>query len=201
MRALSFLVVPTALTCLIAFGPAAQAQKAALDVGDPAPEFEAVADDGTLWRSRDHVGASVLVVYFYPAAMTAGCTAQACSFRDNRSRLQELGAEVVGVSGDQVEGLQIFKRANQLNFPLLSDTAGEIARAFGVPVSAGGRITRTLDGQEVALTREVTAARWTFIVGRDGRIAYRETRVDPAGDGDAVVAALQSLVSERQGAE
>jgi thioredoxin-dependent peroxiredoxin len=172
---------------------AGHAQEVALNVGDRAPAFEALADDGETWRSRDHVGRGLLVVYFYPAAMTSGCTAQACSFRDNRSRLQELGAEVVGVSGDRIDGLRAFKGSNRLNFPLLSDPDGRIARAFGVPVQQGGRITRTIDGREVELTRDVTTARWTFIIGRDGRIAYKDTQVDPSGDGEAVLAALRRL--------
>ncbi len=171
----------------------AEAQNAALSVGDRAPTFEAVADDGQVWRSEEHVGRSILVVYFYPAAMTDGCTKQACSFRDNRSQLQDLGAEVVGVSGDRLDNLRAFKGSNMLNFPLLSDTEGSIARAFGVPLRQGGTITRTVDGRELALTRDVTAARWTFIIGRDGKIAYKETQVDPAGDGEAVVAALRRL--------
>ncbi len=174
----------------------AAAQTAAVqtvDVGDRAPVFRATQDNGRAWRSRDHVGRRFLVVYFYPAAMTGGCTDQACAFRDNRSQLQALGAEVVGVSGDRVDGLRRFKRANRLNFPLLSDTQGTIARAFGVPVGAGGSITRHIGSEDVELTRDVTAARWTFIIGRDGRVAYKDTAVNPAGDGDAVVAALRRL--------
>jgi thioredoxin-dependent peroxiredoxin len=171
----------------------AAAQDVVLRVGDRAPVFEGLADDGEVWRSRDHVGKGLLVVYFYPAAMTAGCTKQACSFRDNRSRLQELGAEVVGVSGDRRENLRAFKGSNRLNFPLLSDTTGAIARAFGVPVRQGGTITRSIEGREVELERDVTTARWTFIIGRDGSIAYKDTQVDPEGDGEAVIAALRRL--------
>ena len=172
---------------------APKAQGVVLDVGDRAPTFVGTADSGRAWRSRDHVGRRFLVVYFYPAAMTGGCTAQACAYRDNRSRLQELGAEVVGVSGDRVEGLRVFKRSNRLNFPLLSDTEGRIARAFGVPLGEGARMRRTVGGEEVELRRDVTAARWTFIIGRDGRIVYKDTAVDPAGDGGAVIAALRRL--------
>lgn len=171
----------------------AEAQDTSLSVGDRAPSFQAVGDDGQLWRSEEHVGRTILVVYFYPAAMTDGCTKQACSFRDNRSQLQELGAEVVGVSGDRLDNLRAFKGSNMLNFPLLSDTEGSIARAFGVPLGQGGTIRREVDGQQLELTRDVTAARWTFIIGKDGRIAYKETQVDPAGDGERVVAALRRL--------
>lgn len=181
---------------LLAAAPHAQtaaAQTVTLDVGDRAPSFRGTADNGRAWRSRDHVGRRFLVVYFYPAAMTGGCTVQACAFRDNRSQLQELGAEVVGVSGDRVENLRAFKGSNRLNFPLLSDTRGRVARAFGVPVGEGGHITRTVGGRETELTRDVTAARWTFIIDRDGKIAYKDTEVDPAGDGAAVIAALRRL--------
>lgn len=189
-------VTGTFLAALVAVSlaaPGAAAQDVVLEVGDRAPAFEGIADDGDLWRSSEHVGEKILVVYFYPAAMTGGCTEQACTFRDNRSRLQELGAEVVGVSGDRIDNLRAFKGSNRLNFPLVSDTAGAVATAFGVPLSEGGRITRTVDGREVELTRDVTAARWTFIIGRDGRIAYKDTHVDPAGDGEAVIAALRRI--------
>jgi thioredoxin-dependent peroxiredoxin len=186
-----------ALALLCAGASGAQAQEVRLDVGDPAPAFQGITDEETVWRSEDHVGKGFLVVYFYPAAMTDGCTAQACSFRDNRSRLQELGAEVIGVSGDRVESLQVFRGANRLNFPLISDTDGDVARAFGVPTRQGGTLRRTVAEQEVELTRDVTAARWTFIIDREGRIAYKDTQVNPSGDGEAVIAALQRLAARR----
>lgn len=169
------------------------AQDVNLEPGDPAPEFEAVTAEGEQWRSQDHLGESILVVYFYPAAMTGGCTDQACSFRDNRTKLTELGAEVVGISGDQIRNLQIFKRTNNLNFPLLSDPKGEIARAFGVPVRDGGTITREVDGEEVELSRDITTARWTFIIGRDGNILYKDTDVDAAGDSESVITVIEGL--------
>lgn len=189
--------VSLAAALILVLAPPAVAQDGGLDLGDRAPAFEAQADDGSVWRSEDHVGESILVVYFYPAAMTGGCTDQACSFRDNRSRLQEYGAEVVGVSGDRPDNLRVFKRANQLNFPLLSDTDGAVARAFGVPLRDGGTITREVDGEEIELTRDVTASRWTFIIGKDGRIAYKATQVDPAGDGEAVLSAVQRIAGAR----
>ena len=164
-----------------------------LKVGDMAPSFQGLADNGRTWNSRDGRNGGLLVVYFYPAAMTGGCTAQACMFRDDRSKLLDMGAEVVGVSGDRMANLRAFKGTHRLNFPLLSDTAGVIARAFGVPVSQGGTIEREVDGQQVSLTRDVTAARWTFVIGRDGRIVFKETEVDPQGDSKAVLAAIQRL--------
>lgn len=175
------------LLLIAGFMSTANAQGIVLEVGDTAPVFEAPSDDGTTWRSEDHVGDGYLVVYFYPAAMTGGCTDQACTYRDNRSRLQELGATVVGISGDRVENLRIFKRANQLNFTLLSDSPGEIAHAFGVPVRDGATISAEDGGQSVELTRDVTTARWTFIIAPDGTIAYKAQDVSPSGDGEAVI--------------
>jgi peroxiredoxin Q/BCP len=67
------------------------------------------------------MGKKVVVVYFYPAAMTGGCTKQACSFRDDKAVLEALDAIVIGISGDEVQSLQYFKEAHSLNFPLLSD--------------------------------------------------------------------------------
>ena len=182
------------LACLtFCLADAAQAQDHVLNVGDAAPVFEAPTVDGEAWRSKDHVGKGLIVVYFYPAAMTGGCTKQACAFRDDRTRLKEMGAEVIGVSGDPVANLQVFKRAHRLNFPLLSDADGHVARAFGVPVSGGSTITSTVAGEEVKLTRDVTTARWTFIIGPDGKIVYKNTEVDAAGDSKAVIAALEQL--------
>ncbi len=180
------------VAALLTAAPAA-ARQAPLDVGDRAPAIEAVDAYGKPWRSADVVGEKILVVYFYPAAMTSGCTKQACAFRDDQSTLQELGAEVVGVSGDRGLTLIAFREQNRLNFPLLSDSTGAIARAFGVPVREGGTITRVVDGREVQLTRDVTAARWTYIIDRQGRIAFKETEVDPEGDSKAVIAAIRKM--------
>ena len=199
MNKLSRLVVGASALALTitAVDLEAQAQETVLNVGDRAPIFEARADDGQIWRSREHVGRSLLVVYFYPAAMSSGCTTQACLFRDNRSVLQELGAEVVGVSGDRIDALKAFKGVNRLNFPLLSDTVGVVARAFGVPTRDGGTRTAEVDGAEVTLTRDLTMARWTFIIDRDGRVAFKETEVDPAGDSDAVIAHIRRMAADQ----
>lgn len=190
-----FLDICTTASIVLLLALPVNAQEVDLQIGDAAPEFEALADDGDVWNSADHIGEKLLVVYFYPAAMTGGCTDQACSFRDNRTKLTELGAEVVGISGDSIRNLEIFKRTNNLNFPLLSDPEGEIANAFGVPVRDGGTITRVVDGEEVELERQVTTARWTFIIGHDGNVLYKDTDVDAAGDSDAVIRAIEQLAT------
>jgi thioredoxin-dependent peroxiredoxin len=189
------LAIGSMLIFLAVMSDSVNAQDPGLQIGDVAPEFEALTAEGEQWHSSDYVGESILVVYFYPAAMTGGCTAQACSFRDNRSQLLDLGAEVVGISGDEINNLRIFKNTNNLNFPLLSDPEGNIARSFGVPVRDGGSITREVDGEEVELRRSVTTARWTYIIGRDGTILYKDTEVDAEGDSEAVIAAIRQLSS------
>jgi thioredoxin-dependent peroxiredoxin len=158
-----------------------------LKIGDKAPDIKAPADNGSTWDSKEFIGRKYIVVYFYPAAMTGGCTKQACSYRDHRDDLKSAGVEVVGISGDRIENLKLFKQAENLNFTLLSDEKGDIAKAFGVPVSDGGSIKRTVEGSEHELVRGVTAKRWTFIVGKDGKIIYRNESVNPEKDTEEVL--------------
>lgn len=158
-----------------------------LSVGDKAPLFKASADDGSTWDVKKFIGKKYIVVYFYPAAMTGGCTKQACSYRDHREDLINADVEVVGVSGDNTEGLRLFKQAENLNFTLLSDEKGEIARSFGVPVSEGGAIKRTVGGTEYDLVRGVTAKRWTFIIGKDKKIIYKNESVNAEKDTEEVL--------------
>ena len=183
----------TALLLVSVLGAVTNAQSVHLNIGDPAPEFEAVTDDGSTWNSSEYIGEQTLVVFFFPAAMTGGCTDQACSFRDNRTQLTEMGAEVVGISGDPAENLALFKRANNLNYPLLSDADGSIAGKFGVPTGDGGSITIEVDGEQHELSRELTTARWTFIINEEGAIAYVDSEVNASGDGEAVIAAIREM--------
>ena len=158
-----------------------------LSVGDKAPEFKALADDGTTWNISKYLGNKYIVVYFYPAAMTGGCTKQACSYRDHKDDLQSAGIEVVGISGDKIENLRLFKQAENLNFTLLSDEKGDIARTFGVPLTDGGAIKRTVNGTEHDLLRGVTAKRWTFVIGRDKKIIYKNEAVNAEKDTEEVL--------------
>jgi peroxiredoxin Q/BCP len=119
--------------------------------------------------------------------MTGGCTKQACSYRDHRDDLQSAGVEVVGVSGDKIENLRLFKQAENLNFTLLSDEKGDIARLFGVPAGAGGAIKRSVGGTEHELVRGVTAKRWTFIIGKDKKIIYKNESVNAEKDTEEVL--------------
>jgi peroxiredoxin Q/BCP len=166
----------------------------AVDVGDKAPAFEGVDDQGHPWSSADHVGKGVLVVYFYPADLTGGCTKQACGFRDDMQALAAKGVEVVGVSGDSVVNHQLFKKVKNLNFTLLADEKGEIAKAFGVPTKPGAIFKyKTEDGETHELKRGVTAARWTFVIDKQGKVALKETKVKAAEDAKSVAAAVDAL--------
>ncbi len=166
---------------------------AQVKVGDKAPLFKAVDDAGDTWRLSDHLGKKIIVLYFYPAAMTSGCTAQACAYRDDKNMLSALGAEVVGVSGDKAENLKLFKQQYHLNFPLLEDPKGKIAGKYGVPVKEGGVVNKTMDGKTVTLKRGVTEMRWTFIIDMDGKIAYIDENVNAANDSKKVIEAIKKL--------
>ena len=193
--AVALLAVPLlAATMCTAEETPSRLPEAELSVGDAAPTFQAKDDLGEAWKSAGHVGKKIVVVYFYPAAMTGGCTKQACNYRDVKQELADLGAEVIGVNGDTPEGQALFKRAHGLNFALLADEDGAVARAFGVPVKKGGSIQRTVDEQEVTLNRGVTAKRWTFVIDKKGEIAFKNTAVQAATDGDAILDVVKRLV-------
>lgn len=179
---------------LLAFSPLAAKKVAKTPaVGDPAPAFKTLDDEGNAWNSKDFLGKKRLVVYFYPAAMTGGCTKQACAYRDDKKKWAALDAVVVAVSGDTPEGLAHFKTAENLNFTLLSDEKGRIAKSFGVPMRPGGSLEREVDGKKVTLKRGVTAARWTFVISKAGKIVHKNDKVNAAKDSQMVRAILTKL--------
>jgi len=157
-------------------------------VGDPAPAFESTDDQGNAWKSADHVGKKILVVYFYPADLTGGCTKQACSYRDDMSKLTEKGVEVVGISGDSAKNHEVFKKVHKLNFTLLADEDGSIAKKFGVMLHKGGDFpTKDADGNPIVLKRGVTAERWTFVINKDGKVIFKNTKVNPTQDSKQIL--------------
>jgi len=169
-------------------------QKVDLKPGDRAPAFEAVDESGKVWKSADFVGKKYLVVYFYPGDFTPGCTVQAKNFNESMNKLTAKGVLVVGVSGDSVKTHELFKKAQKLQFTLLSDEDGKLAQKFGVPMGKGGTVrTKDADGQFVTLTRKSTASRWTFVIGMDGKIASKNTKVIPAQDSKQVADLIEKL--------
>jgi peroxiredoxin Q/BCP len=182
------------LTALAGAAVAGDEKKVDLKVGDAAPAFQATDDQGATWKSADHLGKKYIVVYFYPGDFTPGCIAQAKKFRDNLNKLYDQGAEVIGVSGDSAKTHALFKEAYKLNFTLAADEDGSIAKRFGVPVGAGGVVrTKDADGKPITLKRAVTLSRWTFIIGKDGKIAYKNTKVDPVKDSKQVADFLEEM--------
>ena len=103
-----------------------------LKIGDKLPSFSAKDTNGNIFNSQDYIGKQPLVIYFYPKDDTPGCTAQACSFRDNYQDFKDLGAEVIGISSDTVQSHIQFKSKFNLPFILLSDNDKKIRKLFGV---------------------------------------------------------------------
>ncbi len=99
--------------------------------------------------------------------------------------------EVIGVSGDTVKTQESFRKVEKLNFSLLADEKGDVAKAFGVPAGKGGTIKKKIDDKEEELTRGCSIKRWTFVIGKDGKIAYKNTEVKAKDDAKAVLEALQ----------
>ena len=119
-----------------------------VEVGDRAPDFTLPDQTGKPVRLSDLLAGHVVVLYFYPKDETAGCTAEACSFRDSYQVFKDAGAEVVGVSSDSVESHQSFAAHHGLPFTLLSDANGALRKRYGVPTTFGmwpGRVTYVID--------------------------------------------------------
>jgi peroxiredoxin Q/BCP len=195
-----FLLRTTLLTLsLAALGFAVHAQttdekNVTLEVGDLAPAFQSTDNQGLTWKSSDYLGKKFVVVYFYPGDFTPGCTTQAQKFRDHMNALYDQGAEVIGISGDSVKTHALFKETYKLTFTLVSDEKGSLAKKFGVPVGPGGEVrVKDADKKFVVLKREATTARWTFIIGMDGKIVYKNTKVNPVEDSKQVSAILEKL--------
>jgi peroxiredoxin Q/BCP len=129
-----------------------------LQPGDPAPDFALTTDTGETLRLRDLAGQRV-ILYAYPAAMTPGCTTQACDFRDSLQSLKAHGLTVVGISPDPPAKLAAFREREHLTFPLVSDPDKAVLTAYGAygPKQNYGR---TVMG----------VIRSTFVIGPDGRI-------------------------------
>jgi thioredoxin-dependent peroxiredoxin len=123
--------------------------------GDTAPLVEGKTQDGALWKLSDAAGKRVVLLYFYPRDETPGCTKEACGFRDQIADLKRQGVEVVGVSFDAAASHVKFIAKYNLNFPLIADTDGAIADAYGV-----------------RMPDKPMARRVSFLIGRDGKILH-----------------------------
>jgi peroxiredoxin Q/BCP len=140
-----------------------------LAVGDPAPDFTLPDADGKPVSLSDYRGRRV-IVYFYPAASTPGCTKQACDFRDSLADLGDVGLDVLGISPDKPDKLAKFRDEEGLTFPLLSDPNKEVLTAWGV------------FGEKQMYGKTVTGViRSTFVVDPDGKIEQAQYNVRATG--------------------
>ena len=145
-----------------------------MDVGDLAPDFELTADDGSSVRLSELVEQGPVVLFFYPRAMTPGCTQESCMFRDRGAQFAAFGAQRIGISLDPVERQRRFRDKHGFDFPLLSDPKGVVARRFGVKRSL------------LPVARRVT-----FVIGTDRRILGTvASELDVARHGDEALAVL-----------
>ena len=113
-----------------------------LSLGDPIPAVTAEDQDGNSVNLSEAGSTGYTLVYFYPKAMSRGCTAQACSLRDAYTELQAKGVKIFGVSLDTVDAQKKFQENEHLPFVLLSDREKQVTSAFGVPLTANGLTTR-----------------------------------------------------------
>ncbi|HET9185783.1 MAG TPA: peroxiredoxin [Solirubrobacterales bacterium] len=144
-------------------------------VGDPAPEFELPGTGGRTYRLADYRGRK-LILAFYPGDFTAVCTKQFCSYRDEGERLDDLGAEVLGISAQSLDSHERFAQEKSLNVPLLADEDKEVARAYGV--LAGPMVRRAV-----------------FVVDEEGIVRHRKVSLtglsyESVGDLEQALAAL-----------
>jgi thioredoxin-dependent peroxiredoxin len=161
------------LTAFLLFACFAKAEP--LQVGDSAPAAAALSDSGaTVDLSAVYAKQPYTLVYFYPRAMTAGCTKQGCSLRDSNTELAKKGVAIIGVSTDTVEKQKEFKELNHFPFTLLADTDHKVMQAFGQGATGN-------------------AKREAYLI-KDGKIVYKDTGVTEK-QGENVLAYLNSVKS------
>ncbi len=147
-----------------------------VNIGDRIPSFSIKDNEGDELTDDDLIG-SPAVIYFYPKDNTPGCTKQACSFRDNMERLDDLETVVIGVSPDDAKSHEKFIKKQNLNFTLIPDENMELCRKFNVKKGMLG-IERT-----------------TFVIDSEGIIRWIERPVDVTGHVDRVIHALEEITS------
>ena len=150
-----------------------------LKVGDSAPIFKLQTHEGVEFNLENRKGLWS-VLYFYPQAETPGCTKQACAVRDNIKKIRDLGADVFGISTDNVADQAAFHKNHNLNFTLLADDKTVATNLFGskMPVLSMSK-------------------RWTFIVGPDLKIKSIEHDVDPVMDAEKVAKKISELQGKK----
>jgi thioredoxin-dependent peroxiredoxin len=157
--------------------PSARAAATPLKAGDKAPHVSGVDQDGNKWKLSSDIGKNIILLYFYPKDNTPGCTKEACSLRDRISDLKAQGVEVIGVSFDSVESHKNFTFKYDLSFPLIADTDGKIADAYGARKSKDAKMARRI----------------SFLIGLDGRIIHVTDSPNPDVHLEEMQLALKNL--------
>jgi thioredoxin-dependent peroxiredoxin len=152
-----------------------------IEEGSKMPSFTLLDDNGKKVKSSELLG-SPLVIYFYPKDDTPGCTKQACAFRDASESLKELGAKVIGISGDSSESHGKFRDKYKLNFPLLADPDHVVSEKFGAYRE------KNMYGK-----KSMGIQRSTFLMNAKGVVVKAWKRVQVDGHDAAVLEALQAL--------
>lgn len=154
----------------------------ALKIGSAAPAFSAQDQNGNKVSLKDFKGKNHIVLYFYPKAMTPGCTVQACGLRDSKKELAELGAVALGLSPDPASRLKKFENKEDLNFRLLSDEDHEIADKYGIW------------GLKKFMGREFMGIiRTTFVIDNKGKLIHIMDKVRTKTHHDDVIKILKAL--------
>ena len=152
---LSHIFAATALAFIFSLSMCVAQTSSIPKVGDKAPLIEGKDQDGKTVNLAHEIGKKVVLLYFYPKDNTPGCTKEACGLRDRMGDLKKDGVDVIGVSFDSSESHQQFISKYNLNFPLLADTDGKIADAYGV-----------------RMPDKNMANRVSFLIGLDGKIVH-----------------------------
>lgn len=145
-------------------------------VGDVAPAFQGIDQNGNVVKSSDIIGKKIVLLYFYPKDFTGGCTAEACGFRDRMGELQKDNVEVIGVSFDTEAKHKAFEQKYNLNFTLLADPDGKIVKAYGTRMGM------------MKMSRRIS-----FLIGLDGKIEHVTIANNPETHFKEMQAAIASL--------
>lgn len=140
-----------------------------LQPGMQAPDFELTDQEGKTWCLSD-LRRHKVIVYFYPADDTPGCTAEACDFRDTQKEFKDAGFVVLGISPQDADSKRAFASKHSLNFPLLADEGGKVADAYG-----------TWGEKKIWNNIVLTTNRSTFVIDEDGKIVQAQYGVNARG--------------------
>ena len=152
-------------------------------IGKLAPSFSLFNQDGRKISLKDYKGSKNIVLYFYPKALTPGCTVQACGIRDGKMQFSKLDTVVMGISPDPVSKLKKFETQKDLNFDLLSDEEKIVSKKYGVW------------GKKKFMGREYMGIlRTTFIIGKDGKIKHVMDEVNTKTHYDELLKIIKEIL-------